>query len=422
MPRGSNDGSIRRVPAARDAAGRVITREHWIVRKRYTDLKGRPREKKRIVYAAIAAQRAMRNLAKLIGEELAGKFAAATPSRTRTVADVITHCKAHQFKPAVYVGDVKIAGHRSWTKTWSALKPVEKFFGSMVLTEVTHDDFQTYREERLSAPVVVSRVRFEMVDGKKKRVEYEDVRQRSLACVNRELAWARRVFSVALQKKWIVEHPFTHGDPLIAASLERKRVRILTNLEERQLFAACTGEKREKRAHLAFAITMALETWMRKSEQFRLNRETDINLEGRVLTALSYKGNRALRRLIPITEVLLPQLVAHLAEHPGPDVFDYDDPTKAFASACRDAGIEGVTWHTLRHTGITRAVHVYKLQPIDVMKISGHTVWKTFFETYVNINEEMARCIGARIDAARAEVELAALANAGELEASDAVN
>lgn len=398
MPRGSNDGTIRHVEAVTGEDGDVITREHWIVRKRYTDLKGRPLEKKRIGYSATAALRLKRKIEREIEDELAGL---PKPNRTRTVSDVIAHCKLHQFKPAVYAGGVKIAGQRTWRATWNALKPVEKHFGKMSIVEVTHEDLVDYKEARLQTPVVIKRVRYDVRDGKRVRVEYVDTRARSSTSVHRELAWARVVFSVALSKKWITEHPFDHGRPLIQASIENKHLRIVSYPEQSRLFGAFDSEG--KRAHLSFAATFALETGMRKIEQFtNLERERDVDIDGRLLWATSYKGNKMIRRPVPITEALLPQLVAHLASHDGPRVFEILDPKKAFAHSCEEAGIVGVTWHSLRHTAITRMVHVYKIPPLDVMKIVGHSSWKTFFETYVNIDEDMVRSIGAAIDAARA--------------------
>jgi integrase len=406
MPRGDNDGTIKKV---RDG--------YFIVRKRYTDRKGKACAKKRIAYSATEALRTKRAILKEIEDELAGIPA---PNKTRTVSDAIRYCTEHYFKPPVYVGDQKIAGQRTWKATINALKPVERYFGKMVLTEVEHEDFEAYKEERLRSPVIVERVRYERplhIAGRRTRVEFTETRPRTIASVNRELSWAHRVFAIALRKKWIAEHPFRQGDPLIETSLENKRLRILTFDEEARLFAQFTKEKR--RAHLAFAVTMALETAMRKSEQFRLERETDVDIPGGLLTALSYKGKRALRRYVPITGILLPQLVTQLAL-PVLDperahlVFPFDDPKKAFASACRDAGIKDVTWHTLRHTAITRMVHVYRIPPIDVMKVSGHTVWKTFCETYVNLDSDMVRSIGAAIDSARAALPLAppAISNA----------
>lgn len=397
MPRGSVDGSIRPVNPVLDSNGRVISCDHWEARKRFTDLKGRRREKSRVARSQTAAQRAMRAILREIDDELAG---IPKPNRKRTVSDVIAHCRLHQFKPAEYAGDQKIAGLRTWRATVNALKPVEKFFGSMVITEVEHSDFEEYKEMRLRTPVVVKRVRVDVVDGKKKRVEYSESRPRSITSVDRELAWARRVFSVALSKKWIPDHPFHHGTPLIQASLENKHLRILSYPEQARLFRAFGADKRD---HLPFAVTFALETGMRKIEQFtNLDRARDVDIDGRLLWATSYKGNRMMRRPVPITEVLLPQLVAHLASHDGLRVFEIQDPKKAFGRSCEEARIAGVSWHSLRHTAITRMVHVYKLQPIDVMKIVGHTNWKTFFETYINIDEDMARAIGAAIDSVRA--------------------
>jgi integrase len=403
MPRGTKDGSIVRL----DKNGRVTQSAkdtvRFVIKKRYTDLQGRSREKKRIAYSATESLRQKRAIDREIENELAG---VPKPNASRTVSDAIAWCNKHRFKPAVYVGSVKVAGQRTWKATRNALKPVEAFMGDMAIMKVTYDDFADYKEERLRAPVVIPRVKFEAVGGVRTRVDYIETRQRAIGTVNRELAWAHCVFQVALRKKWITENPFDQGAPLIQVSIESKHERILSYPEQVRLFAAFEAQKR---GHLPFAVTFALETAMRKEEQFRLDRFEDVDLEGRLLTALSYKGKRTIRRLVPITEVLMPQLVEHLASHSNQQVFEINDPKKSFANSCEDAGIEGVTWHSLRHTAITRMVHVYKIPPMDVMKISGHTNWKTFFETYVNVDEDMVRSIGAAIDSARTDPTVADL-------------
>jgi hypothetical protein len=53
-------------------------------------------------------------------------------------------------------------------------------------------------------------------------------------------------------------------------------------------------------------------------------------------------------------------------------------------------------------------LHHYQIPAPEVMKISGQTNYKTFLR-YVNIDREIARSIGARIDAARAAAELETL-------------
>jgi integrase len=372
MPRGDKDGSIKEIPARREG-GRIVEPARWIIKRRYT-LKGQQREKKRVAFSATEALRKRRAIDAEIERELAG--GAALAPTNMTVSQLVAHAKEHDLKPAVYSGETKIAGLRSWRGAWSALNPIEERLGRMTIKDVTAQDREDFTGWFLEKPTV---------HGK----------PRSITSLNRSLAWARRVFYIALKKKWITENPF--AEPLIEVALEPKHLRILSSEEEARLFAQFTG----KRKHLNFAATMALETMMRLGEQFRIAR-ADIDLERRLLTALSYKGKRAIRRLIPITDLLLPRLTAELASHSRPLLFDYANPSHGFDSACRDAGIEGVTWHTLRHTGITRMVHLFRIEPIEVMKLSGHTVWKTFFETYVNIDAEIARAIGARIDAARA--------------------
>jgi len=151
-------------------------------------------------------------------------------------------------------------------------------------------------------------------------------------------------------------------------------------------------------------VTFALESGLRKGEQFGLYRERKIDVDRRLISALSYKGRRATRRFVPITEFLLPQLVSHLENTAGDHLFEIDDPKKAFTNACKAAGIDGVSWHSLRHTPITRMVHIYRISPHDVMKISGHTNWKTFWDVYVNVDEKMVRSIDAKIDAVRTQI------------------
>ena len=54
----------------------------------------------------------------------------------------------------------------------------------------------------------------------------------SITTVNRELAYLRRMFNIAMKQGWIVRNPFNSGDALILTSCERRRERILTLDEE----------------------------------------------------------------------------------------------------------------------------------------------------------------------------------------------
>jgi integrase len=61
-----------------------------------------------------------------------------------------------------------------------------------------------------------------------------------------------------------------------------------------------------------------------------------------------------------------------------------DNFKKSFASALANASIEGLRFHDLRHTAITRMIQA-GLSPMEIMKVSGHSQMTTFAR-YVNPN------------------------------------
>jgi integrase len=382
MPRGDKSGSLKQLDDGR-----------WLVVKKYVDRKGRDKKKSRLADSRVKANRLMTALVKEIDDELAGLQ---TPdSRLRTFRQVAVYCKENIFTPPVYDGLTKLSGLRSHEDVHRYVDSLVRFFGPMEFDLIEYEDVVEYRDKRL-------------------RKKTHRGTTRKAASVNRELAYLRRIFKIGIRKKWrTAGNPFAEGDPLIQVSREVKKERIISVEEEQRLLAAAAADW-HRVGHLPFAITMALETGMRMSEQFRLTDE-DIRLEQRVLIATSYKGKVAKKRFVAITDVLYPQLKTFLDERSDEDrltgrVFWLQNPKKSFATTCRDAGVEGVTWHTLRHTAITRMVHVWQMDPHAVMKNVGHDNWKTFWETYVNVNEEMARAFGERLDAARAKSETATVA------------
>jgi hypothetical protein len=72
MPRGNKDGSMIRLSAVVAEGGKVVQPACVIVRKRYTDSKGRPRQKKRVARTMAEAQRLKRQIEREIEAELAG--------------------------------------------------------------------------------------------------------------------------------------------------------------------------------------------------------------------------------------------------------------------------------------------------------------------------------------------------------------
>jgi integrase len=81
-------------------------------------------------------------------------------------------------------------------------------------------------------------------------------------------------------------------------------------------------------------------------------------------------------------------------------VFGIKDNFKnGFAAACKAAKIEGLRFHDLRHTAITRMVEA-GMQPAEVMRVSGHTTPAMLWR-YINANVDTARRAADALDALR---------------------
>ncbi len=97
MPRGSRDGSVIRRKVQIDSNGRTLQSAGIVVRKRYTDLKGRRREKKRCASTPAEARRLKREIECEIDAELAGMIKL---SQAPTFTEMLGYCHAGDFNPA----------------------------------------------------------------------------------------------------------------------------------------------------------------------------------------------------------------------------------------------------------------------------------------------------------------------------------
>jgi len=178
-------------------------------------------------------------------------------------------------------------------------------------------------------------------------------REVSPATVNRELAFVKRVFAVAMENGLVEKNPAKLvkflGEP-------SGRVRFLSDEEETVLRAA-VGEKDWP------VIAFALNTGLRRGEQFNLRWE-NVNLANRVLTIPRSKhgGSRHVQLNDTAMAVLraLPSRFHSRWVFPGvagktpmnANNFRY----RVFDPALRRAKIEDFTWHDLRHTFASRLV------------------------------------------------------------------
>jgi integrase len=273
--------------------------------------------------------------------------------------EIAAQYEAHKVKPAQYRNDRKVSGLRDASNVRRRLATLVNHFGDMPIDRITVASVERFKLERLNTPVRSPRKRGT---------------ERSLADVNRELEILRSVLRFARNEGYISVSPFERASsPLISKADETKRTRVLTADEEARLLAACD---RPERSHLIPLIIFAVDTGMRKGEMLSL-RCADISLATRSITVRATTTKTLQPRIVPISKRLLAYLrpLMTRAERGGTSgpIFPYKDWCKGWYAAMRDAKIDGLRWHDLRATFITRMVD--RGVPVElVAKISGHQV------------------------------------------------
>lgn len=175
---------------------------------------------------------------------------------------------------------------------------------------------------------------------------------RKPSSTNRELQLLSSIFTLAIRHKMVATNPCQDVE-LLAEN--NKRTRYLLDEEEPRLMATLTGE----RAHLRPLVTVALGTGMRRGDHLNL-RWDKVDFQRNVIYVPNSKTGKDYP--VPMNEDVRNTLLALKRAHSsGEYVFinpetgkPYTDLKKAFGTACRLAGINGLRWHDLRHTFGTR--------------------------------------------------------------------
>src|SRR5205809_3447343 len=173
------------------------------------------------------------------------------------------------------------------------------------------------------------------------------------ATVNRELAFVKRVFAVAMENGLVERNP---AKPVKFLREPSGRVRFLSDEEETALHAA-VGEKDWP------VIAFALNTGLRRGEQFNLRWE-NVNLANRVLTIPRSKHGGS--RHVQLNDTAMAVLRALPSRFHSRWVFPSatgKTPMSAnnfryrvFDPAVEGARIDDFTWHDMRHTFASRLV------------------------------------------------------------------
>jgi integrase len=299
----------------------------------------------------------------------------------RQVADIYQKKKLIE---AVYHGEGnarrKVAGVRSLKPALHYLKVLSDYFGSKLIKNITHSDIEEFQIKRLKTPSMRG--------------------DRSISDVNRALTLMKTIMKFSKQNGWIQFSPFELGSPLISMSDEVRRERILTRDEETRLISFCAN----KRTHLKPIIITALDTAMRKGELIKLKWDS-VDFVNRTINIIALNTKTLRPRTVGMTERVFDELqkIWELSpKNKNALVFGIKDNfKKSFASACKDAKIEGFHFHDCRHTAITRLIQA-GLTPMEVMKISGHSQMTTFAR-YVNPDTNAVQRIAERLSAFNTE-------------------
>jgi integrase len=338
----------------------------FYARVTFTDSKGIKRNVKRTAKSKSKAEALLKKLINQIEAEGEKGLEA----EKMTFNDLCNYYEKHYAKPAKFIDNRKVEGLRDLGRVKGFLKEFRKHFGKMKLRQISYGDILDYRNERL-------------------KVETHYKKPRTITTMNRELAYLRRVFNIALRQNWISKNPINCGESLIDVSAERRRERVLSLAEEKRLLDACTG----RRAHLKPLIIFLLSTGARIGETLKL-KWADIDFQNELITFQALNTKTLKTRKVAITNTLNEELLSlwnKSDKNLDSSVFKFKGVTKAFNNTCNDVGIEtgrpfGITLHSLRHTVASRLVK--KNFPLQfTARILGHQSVTTTFR-YLTVSDD----------------------------------
>ena len=169
--------------------------------------------------------------------------------------------------------------------------------------------------------------------------------------VNRDLALISKIFSLAVDYCYIENNPCRRVKFFKTDIKEKK---VLSRSDEKKLLSVIPADDR-----LYSVILVALKTGMRRGKLVKLKWENiDFDASMIHIPAAITKGNRARSLpLMPDVKAIIlslrqrDRIVAEI--FPGFKLSAHS-VTARFTSACKKAGLEGYTFHSLRHTFSTR--------------------------------------------------------------------
>ncbi|MBN2680510.1 site-specific integrase [Acidithiobacillus montserratensis] len=270
----------------------------------------------------------------------------------------------------------------------SRIKALQVGLGTYSLAALNSSMIAKYRDKRLST------------------ISEKTGRLVSAQTVKHELGLLQRALKMATME-WGIALP--GGIPTVMVkqpSLPSARDRRLIDDEEARLLAECANSKN---LWLRPAVILAIETAMRAGEilesfgtadtttgvrpQKTLGLQwADVDLKKRTAHLPKTKNGDA--RTVPLSTRAVATLEALPRSMDG-KVFGttYEGIHQAFVRACKRAGIEGLTFHDLRHEATSRLFEK-GLNPMQVAAITGHKTLQ-MLKRYTHLRaEDLAKLLG----------------------------
>jgi len=370
----------------------------WRLSFRWVDDSGRRRQKD---YSFRTEQDAKDARPKL-ETELIKTHGRKTVGDRMTFTDLATYARQNFYRPAEIVNGRKIAGVKSYQQTHVLLNSLIEYFGKKRLSQITRNDMEGFKSWRYKQG---SR------RGNQGKLKPKDRKPVTASTVNRELSIFIRLMKHAHAEGWI-SRDITLGSKAIDRDAEKVRERTLSESEESRLLAVCGGRRmvtykrrgktvtastNAENTYLRAAILLGLDAGLRKKEILTLEWD-DVDFKGERLEVQSHHTKTQRGRTVPLMKRILAELRA-LPNYGGSGrIFPFGDFKRSWATALRLAEIEGLTFHDLRSTFITRAIR--RGVPLAVVsKLAGHSSIATTQKHYVSILDPEV------IEEARAKME-----------------
>jgi integrase len=212
-------------------------------------------------------------------------------------------------------------------------------------------------------------------------------REVSPATVNRETALLKHMFNMA--ERWRLYHRINP-------------VRLVKLLPENNLQFRTLGENEEQRMlrasppYLRELILFAINTGLRCGDLFNLKWE-DVDIDQKRLSIIMGKTRRRLE--VPLNETAMEILTAKAAAKHGPFVFynpatgdRFYDLKLGFKAILKRAALDGITWHTLRHTFAARLTRS-GVDLVTVKELLGHATINITMRYAHSNHEAKARAV-----------------------------